>query len=91
MSAKVIFLSRPIEPEERRPYVAVHRSAVLASQRERSLFLVREGKAVEVPVRIGREFGDMLEVLDGAKVGDMVVLDPPEQLKHGSRIKIAEK
>ena len=91
MSAKVIFLSRPIEPEERRPYVAVHRSAVLASQGERSLFLVREGKAVEVPVRIGREFGDMLEVLDGAKVGDMAVLDPPEQLKHGSRIKIAEK
>jgi hypothetical protein len=33
----------------------------------------------------------MVEVLDGAKAGDKVVLNPPAQLKNGSRITIAEE
>ena len=91
MSAKVTFLSRPLTPEERKPFVAVPRSAVFTREGEQSVFLVQEEKALKVPVRIGREFGDMLEVLKGVELGDRVVLDPPESLRDGSRIKIADK
>jgi hypothetical protein len=33
----------------------------------------------------------MIEILDGVKAGERVVTRPPGKLKHGSRIKIAEK
>jgi multidrug efflux pump subunit AcrA (membrane-fusion protein) len=35
--------------------------------------------------------GDMVEVLQGVKVGDRVVLNPSDRLKSGSKIKIEEK
>ena len=44
----------------------------------------------ETAVRTGESFGDMTEILDGAKAGDRVVLKP-NRLKDGARIKIAEK
>jgi hypothetical protein len=33
----------------------------------------------------------MIEILDGVKAGDALVMKPPKRLKNGSRIKIAEK
>jgi multidrug efflux pump subunit AcrA (membrane-fusion protein) len=44
----------------------------------------------ETVVRTGESFGDMVEILDGAKAGEKVVLKP-NRLKDGARIKIAEK
>jgi hypothetical protein len=35
--------------------------------------------------------GETIEVLEGVKAGDRVVLAPPPGLRDGSRIKIAEE
>jgi multidrug efflux pump subunit AcrA (membrane-fusion protein) len=35
--------------------------------------------------------GDMVEILEGVKLGDRVVLNPSDRLRNGSRIKIEEK
>jgi multidrug efflux pump subunit AcrA (membrane-fusion protein) len=46
---------------------------------------------VETPVRTGALLGDMVEVLDGVKAGDKVVVKPPKELKNGAKIKVVEK
>jgi RND family efflux transporter MFP subunit len=91
MSAKVAFLSRPATPEEQRPRTAISQSAIVSRKGKESVFLIQGNRAAETPVRLGAKIGDMVEVLDGVKAGDKVVLNPSERLKNGSKIKIEEQ
>jgi RND family efflux transporter MFP subunit len=91
MSVKVAFLSRPATAEEQRPRIAVSQSALVNRKGQESVFLVHGDRVTETAVRLGTRIGDMVEVLDGAKAGDKVVLNPPAQLRNGSRITIAEE
>jgi RND family efflux transporter MFP subunit len=91
MSAKVAFLSRPATLEEQKPRIALNQSAIVDRKGKERVFLVKEKRVVETPIKLGVKMGDMIEVLDGIKVGDQVVLNPPERLRNGLRIKVAEK
>jgi len=91
MSAKVAFLSRPVNAEEKRPRIALNRSAVVNRKNDKEVFLVKGNSVVETPVGLGDPIGDMVEVLQGVKVGDVVVLSPPDRLKNGSKIKTEGK
>ena len=91
MSAKVAFLSRPVTGEEKKPRVAFNQSAVINRKNLKAVFVVKGNKVVETPVSLGGPIGDMVEVLQGVKVGDRVVLNPSDRLKSGSKIKIEEK
>jgi multidrug efflux pump subunit AcrA (membrane-fusion protein) len=90
MSAKVAFLSRTVKSGEEQARTAVHRSALISRGEKQALFLVQDDRVRETAVRTGESFGDMIEILDGAKAGDKVVLKP-NRLKDGAKIKIAEK
>jgi RND family efflux transporter MFP subunit len=91
MSAKVAFLSRPVRGEEKKPRIALNQSAVLNRKSQKAVFLVKGDRVVETPVSLGGPMGDMVEVLQGVKIGDRVVLNPSDRLKNGSKIKIEEK
>jgi len=91
MSAKVAFLSRPVTGEEKKPRVAFNQSAVINRKNLKAVFIVKGDRVVETPVSVGGPMGDMVEVLQGVKVGDRVVLNPSDRLKSGSKIKIEEK
>jgi RND family efflux transporter MFP subunit len=91
MSAKVAFLSRPTTPEEQRPRIAVSQSALAKRKGQESVFLIQGRRVAETPVRLGAQIGEMVEVLEGVKTGDQVVLDPPGKLRDGSRITIIEE
>ena len=91
MSAKVAFLSRPATLEEQKPRIALNQSAIVDRKGKERVFLVKEKRVVETPIKLGAKMGDMIEVLDGIKVGDQVVLNPPERLRNGSKIKVPEK
>ncbi len=91
MSAKVAFLSRPVKQEEMKSRTALTRSALVSRHGKNVAFVVAGDKAVQTAVQIGEEFGDMIEILSGLKVGDKVVVKPLDTLKTGSKIKIAEK
>ncbi len=90
MSAKVAFLSRPVTSGEEQARTAVHGLVLISRGEQKALFLVQDDRVRETVVRTGESFGDMVEILSGAKAGDKVVLRP-NQLKNGARIKIAEK
>jgi len=91
MSAKVAFLSRPVTGEDKRPRIALNQSAVVNRKNHKEVFLVKSNSVVETPVTLGGPIGDMVEVLQGVKVGDVVVLNPPDRLKNDSKIKTEEK
>jgi RND family efflux transporter MFP subunit len=91
MNAKVAFLSRPVNTTEQKPRVTVNPAAVVARSGRSVVFRVKENLVDEVAVKTGEKIGDQIEVLEGVRPGDRVVVKPPEKLKSGSRVKIAEK
>ena len=91
MRAKVSFLSRSVKPSEEKPRTAVSRSALVSHGSNNTVFVVQGDRVVETPVKTGEALGEMIEILDGVKAGERVVTKPTGRLKHGSRIKIAEK
>jgi len=91
MSAKVAFLARLAKPDEQKSRTAVHQTALLNRKDGKVVFVVKGDRAVETSANLGSPMGDMVEVLGGVKVGDRVVLNPPDGLKNGSKIKIEEK
>jgi RND family efflux transporter MFP subunit len=91
MSVKVAFLSREVKSHEQKPRTAIYQTALVTRDGKNIVFLIKENRAVETPITVGTKLGDMVEVLNGVKAGDRVVLKPLEKIKNGSRIKVAEK
>ncbi len=90
MSAKVGFLSRPLEPGEHKARIMVDKSAVVHSGPNRYAFFINKGKARKAEIKTGREYGDMVEVLQGLKSGDIVVSRPPEGFRDGSEVTVVQ-
>ena len=91
MSARVAFLEREMTPDEESPRTAVNPAALVARNGKQIVFVVRDDKAVETAVTLGEKIGDSIEVRDGLKPGEKVVVNPPKKLKNGSTIKRKEK
>jgi hypothetical protein len=47
---------------------------------------VRDGAAYRIAITTGREFQDGLEVRSGLAGGELVIVEPPPDLKAGSRV-----
>lgn len=56
--------------------VLVPSSAIVTFAGVEKVFGIRDGRAVERPVRTGRRAGDRAEVLEGLSAGEPVVVDP---------------
>ena len=91
MRAKVSFLSRPVKEGEERPRTVVNPSALVTNGNKKTVFVVQGDKVTETPITVGPLLGDRMEVLNGVKAGDRVVIKPSKRLRNGSRIKILEK
>jgi len=91
MSAKVAFLSREVMSREEKPRTVVNPAAVVDRKNRKTVFLITDKRVIETQVTLGEKLGDMVEVLSGVKTGDRIVLNPPDRMRNGQRIKIAEK
>ena len=90
MSAKVAFLSRSLDAGEECPRLAVSKNA-LRSRKARTVAFVLKGNQVkEVPVTVGPALGELVEIAAGLNEGDRVVLNPPDSLGNGDRVKLKE-
>jgi hypothetical protein len=91
MSARVAFLEREVTRDEESPRTAVSPAAVVARDGKQAVFIVKDDKAVETAVTLGGKIGDGIEVREGIKPGEKVVMNPPRKLKNGSKVKRKEK
>ncbi len=90
MSAKVAFLERGLQAQDRKPVLAVNPAAITARDGRDVAFVINSDRAREVAVTKGRLLGDLVEV-SGLAVGDKVVLNPNDKVRSGSVLKLAQK
>ena len=91
MSAKVAFLSKEMPEGERAPRTVVAPSALVDRAGRKVVYVVRDGKAVETAIQTGANYGEWLEVKQGLKPGDKVVIKPSERLRDGAPVSVAAK
>jgi RND family efflux transporter MFP subunit len=53
--------------------------------------LVRNGKAELVPVKIGRDYGNAVEIVSGLQPTDAVIVDPSDSLVAGLPVRLSSK
>jgi multidrug efflux pump subunit AcrA (membrane-fusion protein) len=78
------FVHFELGPQDRA--VTIPSNALLFRQEGPQVGVVRNGKAVLVGIKIGRDYGDRLEVLSGLTGADAVILDPSDSLTNGSPV-----
>jgi len=91
MSAKVGFLSKVLKPGEQGPRTMVNVSALKGTGTRRYVFVVQGQRVHKKEVRTGMVIGDMVEVEDGLKPVDTVVINPPKGLNDNSKITIIQQ
>lgn len=55
-----------------------------------SVYVVRNGHAEPLPVKVGRDNGILAEILSGLRANDLIIDHPTEDLKTGAAVEIAE-
>jgi RND family efflux transporter MFP subunit len=91
MSAKVSFLSEEITPEQQKPLIAVKPDAIVERDGRTVVFVVRDGKAVAVPVTTGIKIGDVTAIAGEIRSGEKAIASPPPALASGALVKTAVK
>jgi len=70
-----------------RTAVSVHKDAIVNRGAQRLVFLVKGGRAVPRPVRLGDAIGSRFVVLDGVAPGDIAVVRGNERLRPGQAVR----
>jgi HlyD family secretion protein len=89
MAAKVSFLSQQITPEQQKPMTAVNPDALAQRDGKTVVFIVRDNRAVAVPVATGTKIGDLSAIAGDVKAGEKAVLRPGPDMQNGAQVKIA--
>jgi len=93
MGVKVSFLETAKPDAAQQPQGVRVASAAIA-QREGGdvVFVLKDDDTVEqAGVKLGRAMGDDRQVVSGLSSGETVVLDPPAELKNGSKVRMKEE
>jgi RND family efflux transporter, MFP subunit len=90
MSAKVLFLSEKPKDEVKdvKPALIVPMTSVAKRDGRDVVYLVKDEKAIEVPVTTGRKFNAYLEITSGISDGDKVIDQITDQIKNGIKVKV---
>src|SRR2546428_9157230 len=89
MSAKVHFLPRPSRVAvDTQPVLVVPSTAVAERNGRSVVFVVERGRAVEVPVVVGRQVGASVAVREGLRPGVQVVDSVSARLRGGAKVTV---
>jgi RND family efflux transporter MFP subunit len=70
------------------PATFVPSGAVISAAGLDKVFVAENGKAVERVVRIGKRDGDAVEIVEGVKPGEKVIVDNLERLSNGAPVSV---
>lgn len=90
MSARVAFLSRPLDELERRPFLAVHGDALTERSGAKGVFAFDRDRVRWVPLEAVVTKGDFLVLGSPWKEGEKIVRKPSTSLQDGARAQIEE-
>ena len=93
MSAKVIFLnesSKNQKIEETKQFLVVPMGSVVNRNNAKVVYIVRDDKAVEVPVTTGKELGSYIEIKSGLMNGDKVIETVDDKITDGVKVTVKD-
>ena len=90
MSAKVAFLTqeKDEDKDKEKPIMLVPSSSVGKRSGRDVVFAVKDDKAVEIQVQLGRKFGDDFEIISGIDAGESIIEKLTEKVKDGTEVKV---
>ena len=77
-----------INYDQRANALVIPRNALLEDGSEPAVYMVRDGKATRVALKLGNIDGEWVEVLGGLKEGDPVVVAGKSALREGSAVQV---
>lgn len=89
MYGTAIFSSKEDALQEK-PVLVVPRNAFVGGVNSSEIFVVKNGIAQLVKIKSGRNFGELIEVIEGLNDGDQVVTSGHINLIDGAKIKISK-
>jgi RND family efflux transporter MFP subunit len=81
-----VFVHLPLPADSRS--LTIPSNALLFRKEGLRVGVARNGHVELVPISIGRDYGDTVEVTSGLTLADQVVLDPADSLVSGTRVEI---
>ena len=92
MSAKVMFLTKSNKQNSanQKPILTIPKTAVVNRNGKQVVFMVKNDKAIEIPVIIGKQLGDNVEIKSGLVNGDMVVETVTDKIKNVTKVNVKE-
>jgi len=52
--------------------------------------VVKDGKAQLIPVKVGRDFGETLEIVNGLNPDDTLIVNPPDSILPGAPVRVMD-
>jgi HlyD family secretion protein len=88
MSAKVTFLARELADENgaNLSLLAVPAASVATRDGRQVVYQIKDNRAVEVPVAIGRSMGTLVEIKQGIKEGDKIISKVDDRINDGTKV-----
>jgi RND family efflux transporter MFP subunit len=84
------FVHLSLPSDARTATVTVPSNTVLFRKEGPRVALVRDGKAELVPIAIGRDYGDKVEVVSGLQASEAVIIDPSDSLIGGTPVRVEQ-
>jgi RND family efflux transporter MFP subunit len=92
MSAKITFLSAAFaEAAAIQPFLGLPSTAVVTRNGREVVYQVKEDRAVEVPVVVGRRTGNLVEIQQGLKNGERVIGNVAEEIRPGAKVAVKKQ
>jgi RND family efflux transporter MFP subunit len=85
MSAKITFMAAPAGQLQQAMVVIPKNTAVKLGD-ESFIWIIRDGLARRVPIRLGREFENGVEAKGGLGGGETIIVSPPDNLYDGQPV-----
>lgn len=68
--------------------LTVHKDAIVRKQGNDVVYVVKDGKAEQRIIKLGIQSGNRIEVLEGLKAGEKIVVRGNERLRPGEKVRI---
>jgi RND family efflux transporter MFP subunit len=65
-------------------------SALIFGTEGLRIAVVKDGRVALVPVSVGRDYGNTVEVVSGLNGDEQVIVNPPDSLEPGQMVRVAE-
>jgi RND family efflux transporter MFP subunit len=74
-------------PEQNRS-VTIPANTILFRSEGLTVGVVRNNHVALVPVKIGRDYGDTVEILSGLQAADLIIVNPSDSLINGAEVRV---